>query len=476
MLKRRFTFPNALIAKRVSRTPDNADPPNKVLASAKPWSEIAEEAGVLAGRADDLAQPKRLRSDPLNLAGLARRRESAITASITVSSFRPKTVIIGAGVMGLGIAWRLAQSGCAVAVYDRAAAGRGASWAAAGMLAAAVETEPGEEALLALTLESQRMWPDFARELEAVSGISVDYCDEGTIVVALTRDDAEQLRFTFDFQKSLGLDLEWLSGAEARRREPHLRPGISGAVVSPRDHQVDNRRLVRALAEAARKAGAILYEDHPVREVQITGGRVAAAVTEHRREPADVVVLAAGAWSRDIAGIPAAHLPPVRPIKGQMLALSMDPANPLLHHVLWLPRGYLVPRRDGRLVVGGTVEERGFDDTITAGGLLALIEGAWRAVPGVEELPVAETWVGFRPGSRDDAPMLGPSGIDGLVIATGHHRNGILLTPLTAEAVSAFVMTGYLPEAVRPFTPERFTDNHGHFGMTRSYDTAAEVS
>jgi glycine oxidase len=394
---------------------------------------------------------------------------------MTVSSFRPKTVIIGAGVMGLGIAWRLAQAGCPVAVYDRAEAGRGASWAAAGMLAAAVETEPGEETLLALTLKSQRMWPDFARELETVSGISVGYRDEGTIVVALTRDDAEQLRFTFDFQKRLGLDLEWLSGTEARRQEPHLRPGISGAVFSPRDHQVDNRRLARALAEAARKAGAALYEHDPVREVEITGGRITAAVTEHRREPSDVIVLAAGAWSREIAGIPAAHLPPVRPIKGQMLALEMDPANPLLHHVVWLPRGYLVPRRDGRLVVGGTVEERGFDDRITAGGLLALIEGAWRAVPGIEELPVAETWVGFRPGSRDDAPLLGPSGIDGLVIATGHHRNGILLTPLTVEAVSAFVLTGQLPAAVRPFTPERFSDTDRGFSTPLSRAAGARA-
>jgi len=158
-----------------------------------------------------------------------------------------------------------------------------------------------------------------------------------------------------------------------------------------------------------------------------------------------------------------------------MLALSMDPANPLLHHVVWLPRGYLVPRRDGRLVVGGTVEERGFDETITAGGLLALIEGAWRAVPGIEELAVAETWVGFRPGSRDDAPMLGPSGIDGLVIATGHHRNGILLTPLTAEAVSTFVLTGHLPEAVRPFTPERFSDNDHRFNTTIDRAVAARV-
>jgi glycine oxidase len=413
---------------------------------------------VSAGRAVDFAQPERLRSDPLNLAGRARRRESVITASLTVSSFRPKTVIIGAGVVGLGIAWRLAQAGCPVTVYERAEAGHGASWAAAGMLAAAVETEPGEEELLALTLESQRMWPGFARELEAAAGISVGYRDEGTMVVALTRDDAEQLRFTYDFQKSLGLQLEWLSGADARRLEPHLRPGIPGAVLSPRDHQVENRRLALALATAAQSAGAVLHEHQAVREVEVSGARVRAVVTDHGRDPADIIVLAAGAWSREIAGIPPAYLPPVRPIKGQMLALRMDDAAPLLRHVVWLPRGYLVPRGDGRLVVGGTVEERGFDDTLTAGGMLALLEGAWRAMPAIEELPIVETWVGFRPGSRDDAPMLGPSGIEGLVVATGHHRNGILLTPVTAEVISAYVLTGRLPDAVGPFTPERFRD------------------
>lgn len=362
--------------------------------------------------------------------------------------------------MGLGIAWRLAQAGCAVTVYDRGEAGHGASWAAAGMLAAAVETEPGEEKLLALTLESQWMWPPFARELEAAAGISLGYRDEGTIVVALTRDDAEQLRFTYEFQKSLGLELEWLSGTEAREREPHLQPGVPGAVFSPRDHQVENRRLARALAKAARRAGAALYEHRPVREVEITGGRARAAVTDCGRDPADVVVMAAGAWSREIAGIPPAHLPPVRPIKGQMLALRMDPAAPLLRHVVWLPNGYLVPRNDGRLIIGGTVEERGFDPSLTAGGLLALIEGAWRAVPAIEELPVAETWVGFRPGSRDDAPMLGPSGIEGLVIATGHHRNGILLTPVTAAVVSTYVLSGRMPEIALPFAPSRFSRLH----------------
>ncbi len=358
--------------------------------------------------------------------------------------------------MGLGIAWRLAQAGCMVDVYDRGAAGRGASWAAAGMLAAAVETEPGEEPLLALALESQHLWPGFARELEAVAGISVGYRDEGTLVVALTRDDAEQLHHTFEFQKGLGLELSWLAAGEARRREPHLRAGISGAVLSPNDHQVENRLVVEALAVAARRCGVAVHEHCAVREIEVSGGRAAGVVTERGRTPADIVVLAAGAWSRQVSGIPSAQLPPVRPIKGQMLALRMDPAAPLLRHVIWLPRGYLVPRLDGRLLVGATVEERGFDEALTAGGLLALIEGAWRAVPAIEDLSVVETWVGFRPGSRDDAPMLGPSGIDGLVIATGHHRNGILLLPVTAAVISSWLLTGHLPHAATPFSPERF--------------------
>ncbi|HEX5452495.1 MAG TPA: glycine oxidase ThiO [Stellaceae bacterium] len=364
---------------------------------------------------------------------------------------------MGAGVIGLGIAWRLAQAGCEVTVYDRDAAGHGASWAAAGMLAAAVESEPGEENLHALALESQRQWPGFARELELASGQSVDYRSDGTLVVALNRDDAAQLRHSYEFQKGLGLDLAWLSAAEAREREPHLKPGIAGAVWSPGDHQVENRLVGQALAEAARRAGAALVEHCAVREIVLANGRAAGVITERGREPADIVVLAAGAWSRELGGVPPAQLPPVRPIKGQMLALQMDPAAPLVRHVLWLPRGgYLVPRNDGRLIVGGTVEERGFDPHLTAGGLFALIESAWRAVPAIEELPIAETWVGFRPGSRDDAPMLGPCGIDRLVVATGHHRNGILLTPITAAAVSAYILTGTLPAIARPLSPERF--------------------
>jgi glycine oxidase len=324
------------------------------------------------------------------------------------------------------------------------------------MLAAAVETEPGEEPLLPLTLEGQRLWPDFARELEQATGISCEYRDEGTLVVALNRDDAETLRHSYEFQKSLGLHLEWLSAAEARRLEPHLKPGIAAAVFSKNDHQVENRALSRALIVACRGVGVTIHEHCPVGEVVMTAGQARGVETGEGRADADIVVLAAGAWSREIGGIPAAHRPPVRPIKGQMLAVQMDPKAPILRHVIWLPRAYLAPRLDGRLIIGATVEERGFDTSLTAGGLLALIEGAWRGVPTIEELPIAETWVGFRPGSRDDAPMLGPSGVGGLVIATGHHRNGILLTPVSAAVMSDYILTGRLPDMALPFDPQRF--------------------
>ena len=203
----------------------------------------------------------------MNLAGHARWRESVISTVFSIPKQRPRTVVVGAGVVGLGIAWRLAQAGCAVTVYDKGQAGRGASWAAAGMLAAAVETEPGEEPLLPLALESQRLWPDFASELEAASGVSVEYRGEGTMVVALNRDDAATLRHSYEFQKGLGLDLHWLTASQAREREPHLKPGIAAAVWSPRDHQVENRLLGRALAAAARKAGVELVENCPVREI-----------------------------------------------------------------------------------------------------------------------------------------------------------------------------------------------------------------
>jgi glycine oxidase len=357
-------------------------------------------------------------------------------------------------VIGLAIGWRLAQAGAPVTVFERGQAGKGASWAAAGMLAAGVECEPGEGDLLALNRRSQELWPAFAAALEAASGMSVGLRREGTLVVALTRDDAAQLRFTYDFQRQHGIALEWLGAAAARQREPALHPNLAAAVFSPDDHQVDNRLVVAALQRAFLAAGGALHERVAVEAVEIVGGRASGVRVGGTRHEAEIVVVAAGAWSGQIAGLPAAlH---VRPVKGQMLALRMDPAAPLIAHVVWAPKAYLVPRRDGRLIVGATTEERGFDASLTAGGVLALLEGAWRALPGVEELPIDEMWVGFRPGSRDDAPVLGPCGVEGLVLATGHHRNGILLTPVTAEAVARYVLTGEVDEVARPFALDRF--------------------
>ncbi len=382
-----------------------------------------------------------------------------MTASVTSISpivTRPRVAIIGAGVVGLGIAWRLAGR-ADVTVFDRGQAGAGASFAAAGMLAACCEAEPGEEALVALGRDSQARWPAFAEVLARASGIDVELRGEGTLVLALTADDQAEIAQRLPFQQRLGLPLEWLSAAATRAREPHLAGKIAGALFSPQDHQVDNRKLTQALRIAAESAGVKIREHCPVKEIAVARGRAIGIVLEDgTMVPAEKVVLAAGAWSRGIGGLPPDRRPPVRPVKGQMLALRMDAAAPLLNHVLWAPGAYLVPRRDGRLIVGGTVEEKGFDDKITAGGMLTLLEAAWRAVPAIEELPIDEIWVGHRPGSRDDAPILGRGPLEDLFYATGHHRNGILLAPVTADAMARLVLDDVVEPAIRPFGLERF--------------------
>ncbi|HKF07799.1 MAG TPA: glycine oxidase ThiO [Xanthobacteraceae bacterium] len=370
---------------------------------------------------------------------------------------KPNVAIIGAGVIGLAIAWRLAARGTSVQVFDRGAAGAGASHAAAGMLAACAEAEPGEEALVALGRESQARWGAFAAELLAASGIDVELRPEGTLLLALTADDQARLTHQLVFQQKLDLPLQWISAADTRRREPHLAGKLAGAVFSPEDTQVDNRKLVAALRVAAEAAGVSVREYRSVRAISSRGGRVDGIIlADGTKVEADVVVLAAGAWARGIEGVDPKLRPQVRPIKGQMLALRMDSAAPLLSHVVWAPGAYLVPRRDGRLLVGATVEEKGYDTSLTAGGILTLLEAAWRAVPAIEELAVDEMWVGHRPGSRDDAPILGAGPIDGLIYATGHHRNGILLAPITADAMARLILDGVVEAVIRPFGIERF--------------------
>jgi glycine oxidase len=377
-------------------------------------------------------------------------------APIDRNYIRPTVAVVGGGICGLGIGWRLAAAGCAVDVYEMGTAGHGASWAAAGMLAANVETEPGEEALLALNLESQAAWPAFAAELEAVSGIDLGYRDEGTLVVASHRDDAAELRNTYEFHLSLGLKIEWLTGGQARRLEPHLAPGVSAAVSSVKDHQVDNRQLVRALHEAFLRSGGRLHENTSVEAIEVISRQAKGVQVDGIRREADMVLLAAGAWSYDIDGVPKVARPPVRPLKGQVIALQMEQRAPIVDRVIWGPGIYLVPRRDGTLILGATVEEKGFDNDLTAGGIFRLLEAAWEILPQIEELPIKDMWVGFRPTSRDDAPILGPTPVEGLVVATGHHRNGVLLAPVTIDAVSAFMLDGTVTESVEPFGIGRF--------------------
>lgn len=361
--------------------------------------------------------------------------------------------------VGLGVAWRLAGLGRRVTLLERGRTGRGATHAAAGMLSPALEIGFEELDLYALSRESLRRWPAFARALERAAGRSVGYRDEGALDVATDRDEAAALRRRFRFQQAHGVPVEWLAGDAAQELEPLLAPGLPGAVFAPGDHQVDNRALAAALAEAARRAGVRILEDAPVAAVLPREAGPAVRLASGDTLGARAVVLAAGAWSRGVEGLaPAA--PPVRPLKGQMLALRM--AAPLaLRLVVRSPEAYLVPKADGRLVVGATSEEQGFDTRVTAGGLYRLLEGAVRVVPAVEELELAETWAGLRPASRDHAPILGRSAHPGVVYATGHYRHGILLAPVTADEVAADVhalLDGHPPpsDALAPFSPRRF--------------------
>ena len=372
-----------------------------------------------------------------------------------------RVIIVGGGVIGLGIGWQLAKAGCTVSIYERNKAGRAASWAAAGMLAPHAEVHFEERELLQLGVQSCRMYPEWVAELETDSQMSAGYRAEGTLIVGVDRDDARELEHLYESQKLLDLKVEWITGIEAREIEQLLSPKITAAIWSKDDHQVDNRAMVQALIEAFRRADGRLHEETPVDKIEIVNGKAEGIWVKGNLEEADVIVLAAGCWSSDINGLPKAVQPPVRPVKGQMLALQMEEGI-VLEKVIRAPRAkyptdvYLVPKDDGRLVIGATSEEMGFDTRLTAGGLFELLRGTWEAVPGIYDLPVIETWAGLRPGSRDNAPILGETGVENLIMATGHYRNGILLTPITARDIASLILTGETPETIAPFKLSRF--------------------
>jgi len=377
----------------------------------------------------------------------------------------PDAVVVGGGVIGLGIAWRAALAGMAVTVVDEAP-GRGASWAAAGMLAPVTEVHYGERPLLSLNLAAAARWPAFAAEVEEASGLPVGYRPGGTLAVARDADDNAALEDLYQFQLRCGLEVERLRSRECRQLEPGLAPSIRGGILAAGDHQVDNRALVEALLVACQRAGVrmvrgrvaeLAVQADRVTGVLLAGGGPVPSPADGETLAAGVVVLAAGCWSGGLRGLAAEALPPVRPVKGQLLYLRGPADQPLCSRNVRGLEVYVVPRTDGRVVVGATIEEQGFDTTVTAGAVADLLRAALELLPDVAELELAETVVGLRPGSPDNAPMLGLAGPDGLVVATGHYRNGILLTPVTADAIAELLATGRAPEMLAPFAPGRFT-------------------
>ncbi|WNO75086.1 glycine oxidase ThiO [Streptomyces sp. AM8-1-1] len=370
-------------------------------------------------------------------------------------------LVVGGGIIGLVTAWRAAQRGLAVTVADPEPGG-GAAQVAAGMLAAVTELHYGEQTLLALNVASAQRYPAFVAELEEASGQGVGYRACGTLAVALDADDRAHLRELHALQRRSGLASEWLTGRECRRLEPMLAPGVRGGLRVDGDHQVDPRRLASALVTACERAGVVFRHGWAER-LSVTGDRAAGVVLADGEElTADQVVLAGGSLSGRLNGVPADVLPPVRPVKGQVLRLTVPPAYaPFLSRtVRAVVRGsdvYLVPRENGELVVGATSEELGWDTTVTAGGVYELLRDAHELVPGITELPLTETRAGLRPASPDNAPLLGPTALPGLHLATGHHRNGVLLTPVTGDVMAAVLVSGSLPDEARPFTPRRFS-------------------
>ncbi|MHB8218772.1 MAG: glycine oxidase ThiO [Acidimicrobiales bacterium] len=391
-----------------------------------------------------------------------------------------RTVLfVGGGVIGLASAWRAAANGWGVTVVDPAP-GRGASWAAAGMLAPLGEAEYGESDLTRLRIVGAEDWPGFVAELASASDMDVGFSSSGSVLVAADTSDRLLVDDLLALHQRLGYPATRLSASACRSLVPSLAPGIRGGAELPDDHQVDNRKLVAALLAACERTGVTLIEERVtwVTTRESGGVRVVQGVrlSDGRSVPADVVVLAAGAYCGGIGGIggvPSATLPDVRPVMGQVLRLrSTTGSVSVSRTVRGIVHGrpcYLVPRRDGSIVVGATSEERGFDTTVRAGSVHALLDDARTLVPGIDELELVECLAGLRPGSPDNGPFVGWTGVRGLAVATGHYRNGILLTPITARAVECLLAGDSLPQALIPFGLRR-DRSPGHDQPSKSQD------
>jgi glycine oxidase len=375
-----------------------------------------------------------------------------------VSERNPDCVIIGGGVIGCGVARSLSRLGLHVAVLERGSPGRQATWAAAGMLSPLSEAAH-EDPLFCMAVASLDLWPTFAAEIAAESGLDVEYRPAGKLHIAFDEEGESHLRSIRS--RGAGFGVQLLAGHEARAVEPVLSADVGSALLVGRDHRVNNRVLGEAAWKAAARAGADFRLDAEAAEVVIGRDRRVAAVRlqDGTTIPTGRVILAAGAWSGQIGGLP--RVVPVEPVRGQMFAVDATAwrprARPFLEHTIDAPGCYFIPRDNGWVLVGATVEHTAFAAGPTPGGIAGLVGAAIKAVPAIADLPLAETWAGYRPGTPDDLPILGPDpDVSGVFYATGHFRNGVLLAPITAAVVAALVDGEEPPVAIERFRPDRF--------------------
>ena len=384
-------------------------------------------------------------------------------------------IVAGGGVIGLACAWSAMRRGLRVVVCERAESTAGATRVAAGMLAPVGELQHGEEVLLEMTMASAGMYSEWAGEVEEASGRPTGYERLGSLHVALDRDEAEVLRRQHELQRSVGLDAEWLGPRACRGLEPGLHPSLNGGVFVEGESVVDPRLLAEALRAGLEAGGAEVRFGAEVAELVQEGNRAAGVrLADGAELRAEAVVAATGSWSGGgESWLPEEVRPPVRPVKGEVVELGSRRGERLCERIVASERVYVVPRADGRVILGATMEEAGFDEAVTAGGVLELLREAYRLLPEVAEMEVAEVAAGLRPGSPDNVPIVGRSEIEGLVLATGHHRNGILLAPLTGEAVADVLEGGEISGPLQAADPRRFA---GGSAPDRSADVPAGVA